>query len=284
MKIAVLPYSRRKQRKLARLPLSDLYWPDGAVVPEGVVGDLGPDDHLIIYASSYLLYRPMIGVRCQLSVIIPEPFAIQWRDYISMRWLWRRYFLIFTHNRALARAVPNVRFLPGADPMVTEPSGGVQKTARMSLIASSKASLEGHKLRHRMADWIRREKADVALLGRAYQALEDKKDGLEPFLFSVVIENCREPGYFTEKLIDCLLCDTIPIYWGAPDIAEFFDTRGMVICENEAELRDAVLRLGEGDYERLIPFGRQNRERARQYLDPRGAATRIVAEEVATRR
>jgi len=34
---------------------------------------------------------------------------------------------------------------------------------------------------------------------------------LTPYRYSVVIENVREPGYFSEKLVDALLCGTVPI-------------------------------------------------------------------------
>lgn len=197
-----------------------------------------------------------------------------------MRLLWRRFFLILTHNRALAEAVPNVRRMQTSSPWVPlsrNDDGG--KTERMSLIASEKRSLEGHRLRHTIVDWIRSEKIDVDILGRAYKPLANKEDGLLPYKFSLVIENSREPSYFTEKLLDCICCNAIPIYWGAPDISDYFDTRGMVICNTEADLRNAASRLGDADYERMRPFALKNRELAEKFLDYQEDAMRIVLEE-----
>lgn len=51
----------------------------------------------------------------------------------------------------------------------------------------------------------------------------------ETFQFSLVIESCSEKNYFTEKLIDCLITKTIPIYYGCPNISDFFDTQGWII-------------------------------------------------------
>jgi hypothetical protein len=52
--------------------------------------------------------------------------------------------------------------------------------------------------------------------------LKNKKDGLLDYKYSIAIENCTEEGYFTEKLTDCILTDTIPIYFGCPNIKEYF--------------------------------------------------------------
>jgi hypothetical protein len=51
--------------------------------------------------------------------------------------------------------------------------------------------------------------------------------------FSIIIENSQETNYFSEKLIDCLLTKTIPIYWGCPNITEYFDKDGFIFIENE---------------------------------------------------
>ena len=51
------------------------------------------------------------------------------------------------------------------------------------------------------------------------------------FQFSIVVENTSETNYFSEKLLDCLLMKTIPIYYGCPNISDFFDTRGWIIIE-----------------------------------------------------
>jgi len=49
--------------------------------------------------------------------------------------------------------------------------------------------------------------------------------------FSIVIENSRQENYFTEKLCDCLITKTIPIYFGCPNIHEFFDITGWIILD-----------------------------------------------------
>lgn len=80
----------------------------------------------------------------------------------------------------------------------------------------------------------------VTLMGRSYAPFEHKHDGLAPFRFSVAIENIRVQGYFSKKLVDALLCETVPIYWGAPDVADYFDPGGMIVCATQDEILAAI--------------------------------------------
>jgi hypothetical protein len=52
-----------------------------------------------------------------------------------------------------------------------------------------------------------------------------KFTALLPYQYSIAIENSEERNYVTEKFVDCVLCDTIPIYHGAPNISEIYDDK-----------------------------------------------------------
>ncbi len=246
------------------------------------VAALGPDDHLLCYPDKRILFRLHPRVRCRISLMVAEPPGIQRQVYCALRLQWWRYFRVLTYHPTLLSKLRNARFLPFGTawvPTDRDHLGG--KTRHMSLIASPKAALEGHRLRHRIAEWVRRENLPVDLLGYAYTPLDLKSEGLAPYRFSVVIENSREPGYFTEKLLDAFFCDTIPVYWGAPDVARFFDPRGMVVCESEEAVRQAVASLTAADYEERIPFLRANRQAALAFVDYEKNAADIVLREAA---
>jgi hypothetical protein len=57
--------------------------------------------------------------------------------------------------------------------------------------------------------------------GMGIEAAHDKLETIRDYRFALCFENCRWPGYITEKIIDCFVAGTIPIYLGAPDIAEY---------------------------------------------------------------
>lgn len=52
--------------------------------------------------------------------------------------------------------------------------------------------------------------------------LYDKWDGLADYRYTLAIENSAQPGYFSEKFCDAVLAGCMPIYWGCPNIHEFF--------------------------------------------------------------
>jgi hypothetical protein len=65
--------------------------------------------------------------------------------------------------------------------------------------------------------------ADVwkAVRGLNPTPVSDKLATMSGFKFALSFENCVFPGYVTEKIFDCFLAGCIPIYFGAPDIADF---------------------------------------------------------------
>jgi hypothetical protein len=74
--------------------------------------------------------------------------------------------------------------------------------------------------------WDSRHPAVQASLFEAAQRVyrgpvEDKLALLATYRFALVFENTRFPGYISEKLFDCFFARCIPIYSGAPDVAQF---------------------------------------------------------------
>jgi hypothetical protein len=63
----------------------------------------------------------------------------------------------------------------------------------------------------------------------------DDKISLFNSMYSVAIESSQEENYFTEKLIDCLITKTIPVYWGCPNIYHYFDTSYWIKMEDVLE-------------------------------------------------
>lgn len=275
--VAVLPYAERFPEGLRALPLDRLDWPLGR--PErlmrGTVADMAACDHLITFPKTRLYFGPRIAAH--LSMMIIEPDSVHRKHLRLARLFQRRFHRILTKNTDLLAHLPNARRLVHGTTQVENP-GDVDrnKRAMCSLIASKRGHLTGHRLRHALVDHVRAEGLDVAIMGRGYNPFGPKHEGLAPYRYSVVIENSSEAGYFTEKLVDCCLCGTVPIYWGAPDIAEYFDARGLIICHNESDLRAALAQMSEVDFDERAEAIAENLRRALDYADLEGRAARAV--------
>ncbi|WP_120500359.1 glycosyltransferase family 10 [Roseovarius sp. EL26] len=255
-KVAFLKYGDKLGLRPGNFPLERLEWPLGE--PEDISGktlcDLGADDHLLMLPQDLVHFRPGFGIRAKVSLLVMEPKAIHSKHMTMLRWSHRRFYKVLSCNEDLLARIPNGVFFPAGDTWAENwRTVDCTKTRMCSLIASDKRSQEGHKLRHETVEWIQEQGLDVDVMGRGYTPFYHKSDGLAPYHFSVVIENVRERNYFTEKLIDAILCKTVPIYWGCPNIEDFFDPAAMIICQTAAEVRNAVQSMSSERYDQIRP-------------------------------
>ncbi|MFN6977070.1 MAG: glycosyltransferase family 10 domain-containing protein [Gemmobacter sp.] len=277
-RIAVLPYATRWPAGLARVPLDRLDWPLGRPAGlAGQVGDLGPDDHLILFPTAALLLAPHRGVRARLTPMFVEPRAIQGGLARLAGALHGRFFALLTCDDRLIAAAPNaIRYTYGGTWVPEWEGVDTVKDRGLSLIASAKRALPGHRLRHAVAARLAAEGIAADVMGGGYRSFGAKAEGLARYRFTIAIENSRQRGYFTEKLIDAILCRTIPIYWGAPDIADHFDPAGMVVCETADDLIAAARHVTADAYAARLPAALANIPRAAGFADPLGNAARAV--------
>lgn len=138
-----------------------------------------------------------------------------------------------------------------------------EKTRDVSVICSDKAAAEGHRRRLTFVGRLT-ELAAVERFGRGFRELPDKWDGLAPFRYSVAVENSRHEHYWTEKIADCFLAGTVPIYWGAPDIADYFPRESMIVLDTQDPEEAARIIRTEATpegYRRRLPALREAKRR-----------------------
>ncbi|MEM9342634.1 MAG: GNAT family N-acetyltransferase [Pseudomonadota bacterium] len=276
--IGVAPYALRPGPGLASTPLSQIAFPLGLSerLSGGTLGDLGPDDHVIFFPKSSFYWPRPLGIAAQPSLMIAEPRAVHARHMALLRVFYRRFFRVLTRDPTLQTQIPNALPYSHMESWIPD-TVDTTKSRHCSLIASAKRDQPGHKLRHRIVEAIRAEGLDIDIMGRGYAPFEAKEDGLAPYHFSVIIENSQEPGYITEKLLDACLCRTIPLYWGAPDVGDYLDPSGMVICDSEAALMTAL--RAPPDPASFAPALEANRETARDLAQgPLRAALTLASE------
>ena len=75
----------------------------------------------------------------------------------------------------------------------------------------------------------------------------DKQAFLRDYKFTIAFENESHPGYTTEKIVEPMLSDSIPIYWGDPLVGRDFDTRSFLSAHDSRTLDDLVERVIEVD-------------------------------------
>ena len=104
------------------------------------------------------------------------------------------------------------------------------KPKRLSWITSNTAALEGHRKRLAFLEVLKAH-VDFDLYGRGFTPVDDKWDAIAPYRYSIAFENTVAPLYFTEKIMDCFVCMTVPFYYGSPDITKYFPARALITID-----------------------------------------------------
>jgi len=73
----------------------------------------------------------------------------------------------------------------------------------------------------------------------------DKMDFISHYKFTIAIENSSVNGYVTEKIVEPMSVNSIPIYWGSPTINNDFNVRSFVLIENDSEraMKEAIEKI-----------------------------------------
>ena len=97
------------------------------------------------------------------------------------------------------------------------------KEKLISVITSNKAFTRGHLDRIKFVEQLKARFGDrIDVFGRGFRPFDDKWDVLRPYKYHVAIENSSEPYYWTEKIADCYLTGTFPIYHGCTNLSDYF--------------------------------------------------------------
>jgi len=199
-----------------------------------------------------------------------------------------QYYAILTYNANVLKACKNAyKYVYGTTWITPDQYNNIdisKKVFRITSITGSKSGLAGYKLRrnsYNQQNLITSVPTRFFISGHSHNipARKNKntpklnvKNKISVFTdsqFSLVIENSRQENYFTEKLCDCVITKTIPVYWGCPNIGEYFDTTGWIILEDESveHLAKKINALTPEYYINHIKTVEKNFKRVKEYID-----------------
>jgi predicted O-methyltransferase YrrM len=118
----------------------------------------------------------------------------------------------------------------------------IKKTKFCSIVISGKQFMMGHKYRNKLVEAILKTDLPIDIYGYGVETYKQKMDdprlkyslentlknpfGTDPFIdykFHICIENMVSNNYFSEKIVNPLLSNVIPIYYGCKKIDNYFD-------------------------------------------------------------
>jgi hypothetical protein len=105
------------------------------------------------------------------------------------------------------------------------------KTNRLSWVTSNYNNKPGHQLRMDLLSFLKNEHFDFDLYGKGFNPIDDKFSGIFPYKYSLAVENYSCNDYWTEKIADCFLSWTIPVYYGCSNIRDYFPKESMILID-----------------------------------------------------
>lgn len=155
------------------------------------------------------------------------------------------------------------------DELIAMPA--VTKEKRISVLCSDKQFTPGHKQRYQFVRQLKQHFGDqLEWFGRGVQDFKDKWDVLAPYEFSIAIENSVYPHYLSEKISDCFLAYTVPLYFGAPNVSKYFDPQSYIQIDlyniqKTIDVIDNVLTTPNSYQDRVAALGKARDQYLHQY-------------------
>lgn len=114
-----------------------------------------------------------------------------------------------------------------------------KKTKFCCMLVSNPNASERIEFFHKLCEY---KKVDSAgrYLNNVGHSVENKIDFIKDYKFVISFENSSYPGYTTEKLIEPMLVNSIPVYWGNPVVGNDFNTRSFVNVNDFTSFEEAI--------------------------------------------
>jgi len=242
-------------------------------------------DGITYFTDKQLHLAPSVQSTYKVAILF-EPRELFPQIYKTIQLFEQFYDLILTYDNELLKKDPNKYIFSCADmPSIEIKSCKLHnKTKLVSMIYSNKKYLAGHKLRYLIAEKLIpkinfSDKIDMFGTGTS-NPLRNKADGCNEYMFQIATENAKRPNYWADKILDCFITGCVPIYWGAPNIGDWFDERGILSFDNPNELVSILRSLSKEKYDSMIEYVKINFELAKKYQTPDDNTYMLVKEKL----
>ncbi len=213
-----------------------------------VVDESGYADYVIIHCN---VDKPSVVV-CppeNIWLVVGEPPNETFKSmHCAPRWVNR----IYTNDETLTTP-QHVLSYPGLPWHVNKDFDFLtscpppEKLKDLSWITSNRTDTIGHIKRMEVVHRLKKLPA-LNLFGRGFEPIQDKWDGLAPYRYSIAYENYSNSYYWTEKIMDCFLAWTMPLYYGCLNLEQFFPKESFVrIDPNDDGLEQKVIEVVKSD-------------------------------------
>ena len=147
-----------------------------------------------------------------------------------------------------------------------EEMDSIAKFRRMSIVISNFGPKPLYEERVGIFRALLNTDLDIDFYGRNWQvddfrykgAPYNKSDALRNYQYSIAIENCSQKNYLTEKFFDLVVCNTVPLYHGCPNVSEIYNPKSFFQLDFSGPIEKTVEQVKDiyynDDYEKRLPY------------------------------
>lgn len=231
-------------------------------------GDDIISDFCVVTEDSFHLL-PLIKEKIKIALLVesPEsnPYIYEWIKKSENN---EKFQYVLTLNQDLVDSNPHkFKFYFFGGCWINENDRLIHtKTKNISIVASKKTHTSGHKLRHIVISSYR-DKIE-GIFGGGYKFVENKIEALKDYRYHIVIENQSLNGWISEKLLDAMQTGCMPIYYGAKNVGDYFNTKGILQFSSSQELKELLPLCTEKYYMDNLEYIAENHIISKKYLLP----------------
>lgn len=186
------------------------------------------------------------GWLCESKTIIPHLYTWCANNIDVLK---NKFIKVFTHDVELAKLSDIFHITQCSAKSYFSHGEIYPKNKLVSIIASNKTMCSEHIYRQQI---IQKFSNKCDHFGRCYNPINNKEDGLKDYCFSFAMENATYSNMFTEKITDCFMTGTIPIYYGISNIGDYFNTDGIIILDDNFKIEDLSFELYHSKMDAVI--------------------------------
>jgi hypothetical protein len=109
--------------------------------------------------------------------------------------------------------------------------------------------------------------------------LNNKEDGLLTYKYTFNCENTYEDGYFTEKLLDAIMCETLCFYSGCPNVEKYINPECFIrinLKDPKNSLDIITNAINNKEWEKRLPIIKQEKQKLMNDMNPLNIIWKII--------
>tara|TARA_Y100001970_G_C14207917_1_gene845157 strand:- start:221 stop:1258 length:1038 start_codon:yes stop_codon:yes gene_type:complete len=228
---------------------------------------------ITLFVDKYLCKVDNIKSKYKIGVLL-ESKTIKPATYKFIKKNHKKFDLILTHDKEILDNIKNSFFISATPPgLLFKNYNLYPKTKLVSFvynIYNKNTKLYGYTLRKKIFDHFNLNNNPIDMFVSNQKKFIKKETFLKDYMFTIICLNNDQPFYFTDALLDPLICGTIPIYYGLdPKYLDlFFYKEGFLHFKTLDELIYLLEnKVNKTFYNNNYKFVKKNHEKIKEYYN-----------------